>query len=154
MVKLFYFWWYIFRNFWVIIFCGNYFSNFILIGQVRKFLKIFFLNFFLYFFLDCLFGTIKVPRGSCFFNKTKEEVENNQNNSTCNLNEESKGVYKLCEQNSNFKPIFLDASFEYCSPSQNIKATDLNGQIINTQIEEFKQTSFECNYSDVSFVLL
>uniref|UniRef100_A0A914LV42 Uncharacterized protein n=1 Tax=Meloidogyne incognita TaxID=6306 RepID=A0A914LV42_MELIC len=96
----------------------------------------------------CLFGTIKVPRGSCFFNKTKEEVENNQNNSTCNLNEESKGVYKLCEQNSNFKPIFLDASFEYCSPSQNIKATDLNGQIINTQIEEFKQTSFECNYSD------
>ena len=47
----------------------------------------------------------------------------------------------------------MDASFEYCSPSQNIKATDLNGQIINTQIEEFKQTSFECNYSDVSFVL-
>ncbi|CAK5090341.1 unnamed protein product [Meloidogyne enterolobii] len=95
----------------------------------------------------CLFGTIKVPRGSCFFNKTTEEKENNLN-STCNLNEASKGVYKLCEQDSNFKPIFLDASFEYCSPSQNIKATDLNGQIINTQIEEFKQTSFECNYSD------
>ncbi|KAL7074112.1 hypothetical protein ACQ4LE_006845 [Meloidogyne hapla] len=93
----------------------------------------------------CLFGTIKIPRGSCFFNKTKdEEKENNKNNSTCNLNK-NEGVYKLCEQDENYKAIFLDASFEYCSPSQKIKATDQNGQLLNTQIEDFKKESFECN---------
>lgn len=48
-------------------------------------------------FIDCVYGTIKIKKGECFY---------------------SFGKYMWCDETNDHKPIFRKGSYEFCAPKK------------------------------------